>query len=111
MTADEPVTVSVSLQTPKGSYEGSATTQSSFVVEVPFSTFSSYSPLWGHRCTNLPTVVVIAVHVGGKQLGELKVKFKGNAIPSGLAKYRLRSEVVIDSSGVRLEGQPDGSES
>ena len=104
MATDDPVTLSISLQTPKGSYERSATAQSSFVVEVPFSTFSSYSPLWGHRCTNLPTVIAIAAHMGGKQLGELKVKFKGNAIPCGLAKYCLRSKVLIDSSGVRLEG-------
>jgi hypothetical protein len=102
-----PVMVTARLRTPKGEFAKSASGQSDFTIEVPFSTWSSVSALWGwDRCSNLPTVVFISAVVSGKPVGELEVKFKGNAPVYGPKEYRLR-RVVVDAAGVRLEAKEE----
>lgn len=96
---EEPVTITVSLQTPKGNYEGSADGMSDFQVTVPFSKWSSFSIWGGERCKNLPKAVLITAQAKGKLPGEMRLKFKGNAILSGPVQYRLGGKVAIDAEG------------
>ena len=107
---DGPVNVKVRLQTPKGDFENSATGQADFTVKVPFDRWSSFSVWRGERCKNLPTMVVIAADVKGKTLGEVKIKFKGNAIISGAAEYRLHGRLLVEASGIKFEGPSEVEE-
>jgi hypothetical protein len=106
-SAAGPVKVNVKLHTRKGDYEGSAIATSDFSVKVPFFTQSS-SFLWFEgRCKNLPSAVVITAEADGRPPAEMSIKFKGNAIESGILEFRLRRRVVIEPSGIRLEDRPD----
>lgn len=106
-TVNGPVTISVTAETPKGDFTESVTAAPpSFEVAVPFSTLASYSPLRGHRCTNVPTAVVVTARIGERQLTQLKMKFKGNVVLTDSGEYRLRSKVVIDLSGIQSRELP-----
>jgi hypothetical protein len=104
--------VIVSMETPKVTFtKKAAVTQPAFTIEAPFSSWSSFSLLWGERCKNRPTTVIITAERNGKALGVSKLDFKRNTIPSGLLEYTLRRKAVIDASGIQLQAKArdDGS--
>jgi hypothetical protein len=49
-----------------------------FSIDVPFSAFSSYFFLWGHRCNNSPLSVLVKITSGGITLAEEKLTIKDN---------------------------------
>jgi len=102
-----PVKVNVTLHTPKGDYEQTATATSNFAITIRFDTWTSFSVWRGERCKNLPSLVVITANAAGTPPNEVRVKFKGNAFDSGILQFRLRREVVIDQSGIRLRDRPE----
>jgi hypothetical protein len=103
-SASEAVTIVVTVETPKGTFtESAAVTQPSFKIAVPFPTFTSYSPLLGHRCNNRPKTVVITEFLNGKQLDQKKLTFEDHGTTLGLYEYGLRNNVTVDTSGIRVE--------
>jgi hypothetical protein len=108
---DGPITVTVDVETPKGTYEETAhITQPGFTIHAGFSRWSGYSLLFlgGDRCRNHPSRVVITAERNGKALGVRNLDFKRNTIPSGLGEYTLGSKVVIDAAGIRLQAEVPG---
>lgn len=72
-----------------------AITRPSFSFDVPFSTLSSYSFLWGHRCNNSPVSVIVKIKSGEAKLGERKLAIKNDFRIDGPLAYTLRNELVF----------------
>ncbi len=93
----ENVVVKVELLTPKGNFvEQADVAGSGFSITVKFPTASSYSPLLGHRCNNLPEKVIVIAKTGDRVLVRKELSFKTDFESAGLNEYRLRTELVLD---------------
>ncbi|SRR6266851_7468338 len=94
------VRISVALNSPKGRFSKTAElmTDNSFRVEVPFSTFQSWSPLRGHRCTSAPKTVEIKVLDDRQVVVERTLKFGDYFNRENSLDYRLKHELRIDAS-------------
>lgn len=90
--------VLVIAQTAKYTYsQVSPVTNKQFNVVVPFSHRGSYSPLWGHRCSN-PKIVEIELKDGKKVLVRRKLKISTDFEPNGALSYALKRELILDAS-------------
>lgn len=95
------VTVTVVLKTPKGEFPQSATVaDGQFTADVRFSTLRSWSPLWGHHCSNLPKSVALKVSEADKTLAEEVLDFKKSfeQQDANTNRYRLKRDLTIDVS-------------
>ena len=95
------VGVTVVLKTPKGELPKSATVANGqFTVDVGFSTLKSWSPLWGHHCSNLPKSVTLKVSEGDQTLAEKVLDFKKSfeQPDPNTNRYRLKQDLTIDLS-------------
>lgn len=94
--ATENRVIKVELLTPKGNFaEQADVAESAFSVIVKFPTASSYSPVLGHRCNNLPEKVIVIAKTGDKVLVRKELSFKNDFESAGLNEYRLRKELVL----------------
>lgn len=89
------VDVAVLLHTPAGDYSQTGTIDNGkFNVNVDFSTFKSWSPIRGHRCTNLPSYVDVTVKHKGKLIAHESLRFN----ESFEVTYRLMRKLKLDVS-------------
>lgn len=65
-----------------------------FSIDVPFSTFSSYFFLWGHRCNNLPLAVLVKITSGGITLAAERLTIKNDFRIDGF-RYTLRNDLLL----------------
>jgi hypothetical protein len=87
--------VVVVLHTPSGDYSQNGTIiNGKFSVNVDFSTFKSWSPIRGHRCTNLPSNVDITVKHNRKPIAQESIRFN----ESFEVSYRLMRKLKMDVS-------------
>ena len=88
--------VTVVLKTPKGDFSKTVpTTGTQFGVEVDFNTLKSWSPVWGHRCSNLPSSVTVRVSNAGQRFTETVLDFKRYFEEHDAFRYRLRRSLTI----------------
>ena len=96
-----PSLVEVEVETPKGHFADIGEVDGrKFTVAVKFPTHSSYTPFFGHRCKNLPSIVVVTQRVNGKIVSQKKMNFRKDfeEIPSHPYRpyaYRPRREVLL----------------
>jgi len=87
--------VVVVLHTPSGDYSQTGTIiNGKFSVNVDFSTFKSWSPIRGHRCTNLPSNVDITVKHKGEPIAQESLRFN----ESFEVSYRLMRKLKMNVS-------------
>jgi len=92
-------TVTVTLKTPKGEFpKTAAVTEGQFKVDVAFSTLKSWSPLWGHHCSNLPRSVTLKVSEADQTLAERVLDFKKSFEQQESNTYRLKQDLWIGLS-------------
>ena len=70
-----------------------------FSVEVPFSTLRSWSPPFGHRCTNVPETAEVELSAGDKVVGEKLLKFVESFETQDSLTYRLKHELILEVGG------------
>jgi hypothetical protein len=89
--------ISVTLETPQGKKSMSAPVSSGeFSIDVPFGTqSSSYFPLWGHRCNNLPKLVDVTAKAADQVLSTTKLSLKDDFALESPFVYRLKHELVL----------------
>jgi len=94
------IEVLVALETANGRFSRvGAISDGAFNVDVPFDTQkSSYSPLSGHHCTNLPKSVTIKVSKANQTLGERVLAFKKSFEQQDSNRYRLKENLKMDLS-------------
>lgn len=88
------------VQTPKDTYSQVARiTNGQFEVAVQFSYLKSWSPLWGHRCSNTPNLVEVKLEDRGKVLVGRKLKISTEFKSKDGLSYTLKRELILDTSG------------
>lgn len=91
--------VIVVLKTSKGDFsKASKLIGESFNLDVSFDTLKSWSPLWGHRCSNVPKLVDITVQHANAVLAEKKLRFIDAFQSREPLRYTLKSPVTLDAS-------------
>lgn len=91
--------VSVVLETPKGQFsKTTAVADGQFQVVVDFDTLKSWSPLWGHRCSNAPKFVGVTVKQADRVLAQKKLPFAESFETRDSLSYTLKRELTIDAS-------------
>jgi hypothetical protein len=78
-----------------------------FSIDVPFSTLTSYSFLWGHRCNNSPVSVVVKITSGDRLLARENLTIKDSFRATGDFRYTLWKNLVIrEANGAGAELKP-----
>lgn len=72
-----------------------AITGPSFSFDIPFSTVSSYSLLWGHRCNNSPMSMIVRITSDGAKLAEENLTIKDDFQIDGPLRYTLKKDLVL----------------
>jgi hypothetical protein len=94
----QPSTVTVDLKTPKGHFgQTTEVKDKQFRLLVRFPTFSFYSP-FGHRCNNIPSVVLVSEMVNGRIVLQQKMDFRREFEKIRFTAYRAREEVVLGAT-------------
>ncbi len=92
------VNVKVILKTPKGDFSKTVgLTDGQFSVDVPFNTLKSWSALSGHRCSNVPKSVDVAVVASDRMLAHKVLDFKDSFETHDSVAYQLKHELVLDA--------------
>lgn len=92
--------VLVILETAKGSYSRAADIATGhFDVAIDFSYLKSWSPLSGHRCSNVPKAVDVELSKAGKVLLIRKLKISVEFESKKPLSYTLKRELILDASG------------
>lgn len=93
------LSITATLKTSKGDFsKTAAVTDGQFTVDVAFSTLKSWSPIWGHHCSNLPRSVTLKVSEGDKAIAERGLDFKKSFEQQDSNTYRLKEDLRIDLS-------------
>jgi len=75
-----------------------------FSIDVPFSTLTSYSFLWGHRCNNSPVSVIVKITSGDKLLARENLTIKDSFRTTGEFRYTLWKNLVVrEANGAGAE--------
>jgi hypothetical protein len=99
--------VIVILKTPKGEFsKGAKVAGGQFRVDVYFSRFKSWSALRGHNCSNLPTLVDVAVRHGNEVLNQNEFKFNDSFETHDSLTYSLKEKLTLDVSRKISDGWP-----
>jgi hypothetical protein len=91
--------VLVVLKTPKGDFSKTAEVKAGqFHLDVNFSTLKSWSPFWGHNCSNVPSLVEVTVRCGDQVLIQQELKFADDFERRDSLNYSLKREMTFDVS-------------
>ena len=89
--------VTVVAHTPKGDFSGKVDVAgANFRVDVPFNTLKSWSPLLGHKCTNVPETIDVKLSREGRLVSEKQLKFKDNFETIDSVTYRLKHQLTLE---------------
>jgi hypothetical protein len=70
-----------------------------FKVDVTVGTqSSSYFPLWGHRCKDLPKAAIVQLHLGDQPIVERRLDFPEDFEETSTYHFRLKRDLMIDAS-------------
>lgn len=83
----------------------------SFSIDAAFSTVSSYSLLWGHRCNNSPVSVVLKIASGEAKLAEENLSIKDDFRIDAPLRYTLRKDLIlhIQEAATKAHGHTKGA--
>ena len=98
--------VVVVLKTPKGDFSKTAVvTDGQFRLDVNFRTLKSWSPLRGHRCSNIPKLVEVTVRHANHVFAQEELKFADSFETRDSLTYSLRRELTLDASKRTVPGK------
>ena len=94
--------IGVTVLLKKGKVAASSVISSpNFSIDVPFSTFSSYFFLWGHRCKNSPLSVLVKITSDGITLADRRLTIKDNFRIDASFRYTLRNDLLLKAETPR----------
>lgn len=110
--AGQTVQVEVTVFLKKGkTVTTSAINGPSFSIDAAFSTVSSYSLLWGHRCNNSPVSVILKIASGKAKLAEENLSIKDDFRIDAPLRYTLRKDLILHlrDAATNTHGNAEGS--
>jgi len=73
-----------------------------FIIQVPFDTFSSYTPLSGHRCDRRPKTITVTLQDWLQGVDGVELMFPDDFVADKRGDYHAVEKVVLDVDHIGL---------